>query len=303
MTPSLPVDPTVDGPSPTELLRAVPSKTAFRRVLAAVELDDDVTDEREHALESLSQIELQRAANEVRFAAPQRIYYYRLPDLPHVDASDFEDLVETNSFGPQLRAVAEQHDRVYIVCSVPDGGTQAQLSISDESRETTVATFDPRTTFLAVRAESRPVADSTVRAISNHPALDDSHGLSLTENGFHGRFQDEYVEAYTRLVLETAGRTITADRLEITAERHPETGDRRDLRRDNVVGDLLTSGDTVEKHARVRLDFPELQDESDLLTNPRIRLSFEDDSIAFAQFVPERVLILLDQGIRSCYPG
>jgi len=179
---TLPVGPTIEDPSSRALLLDLPTDAAFDRALAAADVNRaldtaDTGTDRQHVVDELSVVDRRCVAAQVRFAAPQVIHYYRLPNRPDLDVADLEDLAGDRScggFGAQVRAVAEAHDRTYLVCSVPVGGTQAQLSVSEASRVWTVAAFDPGTTVLAVRADTPETAAGTVDVLSDHPAVESS---------------------------------------------------------------------------------------------------------------------------------
>jgi hypothetical protein len=252
--------------------------------------------------EDLSIVDRRRVAAQVRFAAPQVIHYYRLPDLPAVGATDLEELAGDRSgggFGTQVRAVSEAHDRIYLVCSVPAGGTQAQLSVSEASRVRTVAAFDPGTNLLAVRAETPETAAGTVSACLDHPALKSSERVSFTEERFLRGFEDECVEAYTELGLGTTQPDARTARIDLTATEL-ENSLRGDLREDEIVRDLLERGDTVRESAELRLALTLIfagadGEEHDAIARPSVDVDFTVGSIAFDRFVPERTLATLDR--------
>lgn len=294
---TFPVDPTADDTSPMELLLELPSRAALHRALAAAdiggELDDD--DDPEQFLGELTQVERRQAAAQVRYAAPQTIHYFRLPGLTHVSPSELDDLTGSGGYGGQVRAIEELHDRVYVVCSVPESGSQAQLSVSEDGRVTTVATFDPGTDLLAVRADDADLAAGTVQALRDHPDLSESSRVSFRDEGFRGRFEDATVVAYEQLSLTVTETTTRTDRIDITGTERGESG-RADVRQDDVVHDLLSRGDTQRTQAEARLVF---ESSSALPPEPRVRIDFSDSSISFRQWVPEETLIRLDRVIRE----
>ena len=240
------VDPTVEDLSPRDILLDLPTNAVFDRALAAADVDRtldsaDTGTKREHVVEELSVVDRRRVAAQVRFAAPRTMHYYRLPDLPAVGAADLDDLVGDRSgggFGAQVRAVSEAHDRVYAVCSVPAGGTQARLSVSEASRVRTVAAFDPGTAVRAVRVDGPETAAGTLSACLDRPILESGEGVPLTDEKFLGRFEDECIEAYTQLGLTATRPDARTARIELTG-KGGRSSPRGDLREDAVVRDLL----------------------------------------------------------------
>lgn len=91
--------------------------------------------------------------------------------------------------GPRSRQ-AWDHDRIYVVCNVPNTGLQTQLTLSKDNRPTTVTTFKRRTKLLAIRALEDDTADATVPAVLSYLNLDDITRVSFLDGGFRGRFKD-----------------------------------------------------------------------------------------------------------------
>lgn len=292
-----PVSPTADDVTPSELLLELPSRAALRRALAAAdiadELDDD--DDPEQFLDELSQIELRQAAAQARYAAPQPAHYFRLPGLTDVSPTELDELTESGGFGGQVRAVEELHDRVYVVCSVPEDGTQAQLSVSEDARVTTVATFDLGTDLLAVRADDSDLATGTVQALRDHPDLSEWIPVSFRDDGFRGRFEDAAVAAYEQLSLSVMSVGAGTKGIDVTGEKRGDSG-RADVRGDDVVDDLLSRSDTERSTAQVRLG---LWNIDTIPPNPSVRIDFDESSIEFRQWVPERTLTQLDRAIQD----
>lgn len=288
-----PVDPTVRDVSSEQLLLELPSRAALRRALAAAgvvdELDDD--DDLERFLDGLSQVELRQTANQARYAVPQTVHYFRVPGLPDVSPSELDDLTESNGFGGQVRAVKELHDRVYVVCSVPEDGTQAQLSVSEDARVTTVATFDPGTDLLAVRADDSDLAAGTVQALRDRPDLSEGTSVSFRDDGFRGRFENAAVAAYEQLSLSVPPDETGTERIDVTGGERADSG-RAGVRGDDVVADLLSRGDTERSTAQVRLS---LRTTDTMPSDPSVRINFDESSVEFHQWVPERTLIELDR--------
>jgi len=265
-------------------------------VLAAAGITQELGDDTdaEHFLDELSQVELRHADAQARYAAPQTMHYFQLPGLPNISVSELETLTESDGFGEQVRAVEELHDRVYVVCSVPEGGTQAQLSVSDEGRITTVATFDPHSQVLAVRASDADVAGGTAQAVREHPELSEWNRVSFRDDGFRGRFEDAAVTAYEQLSLAVTGVGAETDYIDITGEERGDSG-RADVRMDDVVNDLLSRGDMERSEAQARLDLgPDT-----IPANPGVRIDFDESAVTFSQWVPEQSLIHLDELVRN----
>ena len=291
-----PVSPTADDVTPSELLLELPSRAALRRALAAADIADELEDgdDPEQFLDELSQVELRQAAAQVRYAARQTVHYFRLPGLASVSPSKIEDLIDSGGFGGQVRAVEELHDRVYVVCSVPESGTQAQLSVSEDARVTTVATFDPGTDLLAVRADDADLAAGTVQALRDHPDLTEWTAVSFREDGFQGRFEDVAVAGYEQLSLRVTTVSANTERIDVTGVE--QGSGRADVRYDDVVDDLISRADTERSEAQLRLA---LRGQNTIPANPSVRIDFDDDSITFLQWVPEDTLHQLDRGIMN----
>ncbi|WP_436910212.1 hypothetical protein [Halosimplex marinum] len=291
-----PNSPTVEA-SPVDLLLKLPSRAALRRALAAADIADELgdDDDPEQFLDELSQVELRQAAAQARYAAPQTVHYFRLPGLTDLSPSELDDLTESDGFGGQVRAVEELHDRVYVVCSVPEDGTQAQLSVSEDARVTTVATFDPGTDLLAVRADDSDLAGVTVQALRDHPNLSEWASVSFRDDGFRGQFEDAVIAAYEQLSLSVTSVGDGTERIDVTAEERDDSG-RADVRGDDVVEDLLSRRDTERSTAQVRLD---LRTADTIPSNPSVRIDFDESSVGFRQWVPEKTLIQLDRVIQD----
>lgn len=292
-----PVSPPADDVTPSELLLELSSRAALHRALAAAdiesEFDDD--DDPEQFLDELSQVELRQAAAQARYAAPQTIHYFRLPGLTDVSPSELDDLTQSGGFGDQVRAVEELHDRVYVVCSVPENGTQAQLSVSEDARVTTVATFEPGTNLLAVRAGDSDLATGTVQALRDHPDLSEWTSVSFRDDGFRGQFEDAAVAAYEQLSLSVTSVGAGTERIDITGEERGDSG-RSDVRGDDVVNDLISRSDPKRSTAQVRLN---LRTADTIPPNPSVRIDFDESSVEFRQWVPERTLIQLGRVIQD----
>jgi len=290
-----PVDPTRTDLSSEELLLALPSHVALQRALAAAGITDelDADDDPELILSELSPVELRQAANQACYAAPQTVHYFRLPGLADVSRSELADPIDFDGFGGQVRAVEELHNRVYVVCSVPEDGTQAQLSVSEDARVMTVATFDPGTNLLAVRADDSDLASVTVQALLDHPDLSKWTAVSFRDDGFRGRFEDAAVVAYEQLSLSLPSVGSRTECINVTGEERGDSG-RADVRRDDVVAELISRDDTERSNAQVRLNF---RTADTIPSKPSVRVDFDESSVQFQGWVPEQTLIQLDQTV------
>ena len=297
MSKPLPVDRTVEDPSSAELLQSLPTDTAFRRVLAAIGLDPATADktDREHVIADLSQVERRRAAAQVRFAAPRTLHCFEVPALRGTGVDDLRARVDPDAFGPQLRAIEEAHDRVYAVCSVPEGGAQSQLTVTEDARETTVAAFDPGTPMLSIRAGTAELAEATLGAILTDSEQGDAMPLALSDGAVRERFEDTLVHSYTSLTLiPTVDGSGTEDIVLNARSSGERPGDFRD---DEFAQELLSIPGLERARARLRLDPSAvrsgLQDESMI----RIEVDFRNGALSFERFLPEATIIQLEQAV------
>lgn len=301
----LPIDPTQNDASPQELIRDLPSQAARRRVLQAADIPIDV-DDRSFAdtLDELSQIELRRAASQLHFAGDQVVYYYKIDGLRQVSpdgaTGQAGDVGSPGVYGPEVQTAIRDHDRIYVVCNVPDTGSQTQLTISKETRPTTIATFKPRTQLLAVRASDGGTADATLQAVLSYLDLDDTTQVSFLDAGFRGRFEDACVDGYSTLRLRNTNPRDTSREIEVRS-KDPEAGNVADVRTDAIVEDLLRRGDTELNAASglvtVPTDVRSIEDGEPL--HPRVTIGFPGGWVAFEQFVPEQILIEFDNLVRD----
>lgn len=301
----LPIDPTQTDASPAELVRDLSSQAARRRVLQAADLSIDVDDRSfPETLDELSQIELRRVASQLRFAGARTVHYYHVDRLQQVSpdgATDRAgDVSSSGAYGPEIQTAVRDHDRVYVVCDVPDTGTQTQLTISDEDRTTTVATFEPRTPVLAVRAPDNETADATMQAVVDFLGLDEASRISFLDGGFRGRFEDTCVVGYSSLRLLTTGNRGDSTEIEIRPEESGR-GSHTDVRTDSVVSDLLQRNDTELNEATglVAISGDVQPPSSGERFRPRVTIGFTDARVRFEQFVPEQVLLNLDDIVRD----
>jgi len=298
---SLPVDPTVDDPSTAELLQSLPSDAAFRRVLAAIDLDPAMADDvdREHVVADLSEVDRRRAAAQVRFAAPRTLHCFEVPALRGTGVDDLRARVDPDAFGPQLRAVEEAHNRVYAVCSVPEGGAQSQLTVTEQARETTVAAFDPGSPMLSIRAENAELAEATLGALLTDSEPDDAMPLAFSDDAVRERFENTLVHSYTSLTLvPTADGSETED-IVLNTRASDET--MPDFRDDDFTEELLGIPGLERAQARLLLDpsvaISSLQDESII----RIEVGFREGTISFKRFLPEATIIKLERAVAGLY--
>ena len=302
---NLPIDPTQNDATPQELIRTLPSHAARRRVLEAAGVSTEI-DRRDVAetLNECSQIDLRRAASQLQFAGKRTVYYYRVHDLPHVEPAGSTgrvgDVGSPGVYGSEVQTVVSEHDRMYVVCNVPDTGTQAQLTLTKADRPTTVATFKPRTPLLAVRAPDEGTADATLRAVLSYLELGGATRISFLEDGFRGRFEDACVDGYSTLRLRNTTPNANTRDIEIRS-REPETNAVSDVRMDALTEDLLRRGDTELTAATGLITVPtvlrsEVYGEP---LHPRVSIQFPTGCITLEQFVPEQILIDIDNLVRD----
>ena len=301
----LPIDPTRTDASPAELVRNLPSQAARRRVLQAAALSIDVDDRSfPETLDELTQIERRRVASQLRFAGARTVHYYRVDGLRQVSPDGATGRVgevsSSGAYGPEIQTAVRDHDRVYVVCDVPDTGSQTQLTLSDGERTTTVATFEPQTPVLAVRAPDDETADATAQAVVDYLGLDDVSRVSFLGGGFRGRFEDACVAGYSSARLLTTGDRVSPTAVDIRPEKSGR-GSHTDLRTDAVVSDLLQRNDTEldEATGLVSISGDIRPPSSGERFRPRVTIGFPDGRVRFEQFVPEQVLLGLDDIVRD----
>ncbi len=301
----LPLDPTQTDASPQDLIQNLPSQAARRRVLQAAKIAIDVDDRSfVDILDELSQIDLRRAASQLRFAGARTVYYYRVDGLrqlsPDGATGRVGDVGSPGAYGPEVQTAIRDHDRIYVVCNVPDTGSQTQLTISKENRPTTVATFKPRTQLLAVRAPDGGTAEATVQAVLSYFELDDATRISFLNNGFRGRFEDACVDGYSTLRLKNTNPRDSSREIEIRS-KEPVTETVSDVRADSIVSNLLRRGDTELDTATGLVSIPsDIQSiEAGEPLHPRVTIGYIDGKVTFDQFVPEQILIEFDNFVRG----
>lgn len=302
---NLPIDPTENHSSPQELIQELPSKAARRRVLQAADLSMDVNDQSfAEMLEELSQIELRRAASQLRFAGARTIYYYHVEELQQVSPDGaigrVGDVGSPGAYGPEVQKAIRDHDRIYVVCNVPETGSQTQLTLSKENRPTTVATFKPRTQLLAVRSSEDSTADATAHAVLSYLGLENTSRISFLDNGFRGRFEDTCLDGYSTLQLEHTTASANTKEIEVRSKKREDKAV-SDVRSDAIVEDLLSRGDTKLDTAKGLISVPtEIRStEHGERLHPRVTIRFPAGSVRFEQFVPEQILIEFDNIVRK----
>nr|WP_198665768.1 hypothetical protein [Haloprofundus halophilus] len=210
------------------------------------------------------------------------------------------DVGSAGVYGSEVQTVTSEHDRIFVVCNVPETGSQAQLTLTKEDRPTTVATFKPRTQLLAVRAPDKGTADATVQAFKSYFELDDATRVSFLDNGFRGRFEDACVDGYSTLRLRNTNAYDNTREIEVRS-KELESGSISDVRIDSIVEDLLRRGDTELDAATGLVSLP--TDVRSIETgeplHPRVTIGFAEGSTTFEQFVPEQVLIAFDDVVRE----
>lgn len=301
----LPIAPTQNDASPQELIQSLPSQAARQRVFQAAGISIDVEDRNfAETLDELSDIELRQAASQLRFAGVRTVYYYRVEELRQISPDEATGRAgnadSPGAYGPEVRTALRDHDRIYVVCDVPETGTQAQLSFSEENRETTVATFKPRSELLAVRAPDEETADATTRAVVSYLDLTDWSRISFLDGGIRGRFEDACVGGYSKLRLKNTNPHDHSTEIEVRS-KESEAGDITDVREDAVVETLLKQKDLELNAATGLIAMSTKIYSSDMGTSfdPRVTIGFPEGRVKFEQFVPEEILIKLDDIVRQ----
>ena len=301
----LPIDPTQNEASPQELIQALPTRAARRRVLQAAEISIDVDDKNfESFLDELSEVELRRAASELRFAGEPTVYYYRVDGLHRLSPDDAlgrsNNESSSGAYGPDVETAIRDHDRIYVVCQVPETGSQTQLTLAPDDRETTVATFKPRSQLLAVRAGDTETADATASAVSKYYEMDGAERISFLDAGIRGRFEDACVDGYSTLQLRNLSAQDNTREIEVRS-KEPDGERISDVRHDPIVEDLVRRGDTELAAATGLVSVPTVvrSPEDGEPLHPRVTVRFSEGSVAFEQFVPESILIEFDNIVRE----
>ncbi|WP_435345120.1 hypothetical protein [Haloarchaeobius sp. HRN-SO-5] len=300
-----PIDPTQNEASPQELIQALPTRAARRRVLQAAEISIDVDDKNfESFLDELSEVELRRALSELRFAGEPTVYYYRVDGLHRISSDDAlgraNNERSTGAYGSDVETAIRDHDRVYVVCQVPKTGSQTQLTLAPDDRETTVATFKPRSQLLAVRADDADTADATASAVSKYFEMDGAERISFLDAGIRGRFEDACVDGYSTLQLRDVNSQDNTREIEIRSKELD--GERvSDVRHDPIVEDLIRRSDTELVAATGLVSVPTVvqSPEDGEPLHPRVTIGFSEGSVSLEQFVPESILVATDDLVRE----
>jgi len=292
-------------PPPQDLIRDFPSQAALHRILQAVDISINVDDRSFlDLLDELSQIKLGRAASQLRFAGARTVYYYRIDGLcqisPDGATGRVGDVGSPGAYEPEAQTALRNYDRIYIVCNVPDTGSQTQLTISKENRPTTIATSKPKTQLLAVRAPDEGTADTTAQAVLNYLELDNAARISFLNTGFRDGFENTCVKGYSTLRLTNTNSRDSSKETEVRS-KESERGRIGDIDTDTIVEDLLQHEDIEINEATGLVDISSniCSMEHDEPLHPRVTIGFIDGWVTFDQFVPEKVLIQCDNTVRS----
>lgn len=302
---NLPIDPTENTASAQELIQNLPTQAARRRVLQAAEISIDVDDKNfESFLDELSEVELRRAASELRFAGEPTVYYYRVDGLHRLSSDDAlgrsNNESSSGAYGPDVETAIRDHDRIYVVCQVPKTGSQTQLTLAPDDRETTVATFKPRSQLLAVRGGDAETADATASAVSKYYEMDRAERISFLDAGIRGRFEDACVDGYSTIQLRNLNSQDNTREIEVRS-KEPDGERISDVRHDPIVEDLVRRGDTELAAATGLVSVPTVvqSPEDGEPLHPRVTVRFSEGSVTFDQFVPESILVAFDDLVRE----
>jgi hypothetical protein len=291
----LPVDPTTMDASAKAVLRAVDTRGLLPAALQATDIDADGSWERDRLIAELSPVEHERLADQVRYAAPQTTHYFRLSGLEQVSAPMFDDLVDGSSYGVQLRAVDELFERTYLVFSVPDGGAQSQLSVSEGDRHTTVATFDSGFDVLAVRAPTPESAAATSGKLVGIGSIDSAKRLDFLEPEFLASLESSLVQGYHQLTLGVRRPTAHTDQIELSSDE-PSAGE--DLLQDDVVRSLLDRPDIHRVSGRGVLSPSGTEFDSECRRST-VDIDFASGVIHYRTAPPESTMVSVDRTILS----
>lgn len=207
----------------------------------------------------------------------------------------FDDLVDGSSYGVQLRAVDELFERTYLVFSVPDGGAQSQLSVSEADRHTTVATFDPGFNVLAVRAPTPESAGATNDKLVGVGPIDSAERLDFLEPEFLASLESSLVWGYHQLTLGVRRPTAHTNQIELSSDE-PSAGN--DLLRDDVVRSLLDRPDILRVSGRGVLSPSDTESNSEW-RRPTVDIDFASGVIHYRTASPESTMVSVDRTILS----
>ena len=290
----LPVDPTTEDASAEAIIRAVDTQGLLSAALQATDIDADSSWERDRLIAELSPVEHERLADQVRYAAPQTTHYFQLPGLEQVSAPMFDELVEASSYGVQLREVDELFERTYLVFSVPEGGAQSQLSVSEEDRHTTVATFDQGFDVLAVRAPTPESAVATSGKLASISSIDSANRLDFLEPEFLASLESSLVQGYDQLTLGVRRPTAYTDQIELSSdEPNAEEG----VLQDDVVRSLLDQPDIHRVSGRGVLSLSGTEADSEC-RRTSVEIDFDSGVIHYRTAVSELTMVSVDRSIQ-----
>lgn len=291
----LPVDPTTANASTEAILRAVDSRALLERALQAADIDADASWEIDQLIAELSPVERKTLADQVQYAAPGTTHYFRLPGLSRLTDSTLDKFEDDSTYGVQLRAVDELFERNYLVFSVPDGGAQAQLSVSEENRHTTVATFDSGYDVLAIRAPTPESAAATSDKLVSMGPADSAERLDFRDPEYLASLESDLLRGYHRLTLGVSRHTSQTDQIKLSSDDPDVT---TDLLEDDVVRSLLDRPDLRRVSGRGVLD-PNDSGYGTELGLPIVDIDFSSGIVHYRTAAPESTMVAVDRAIQS----
>ena len=291
----LPVDPTMMDVSAEAILRAVDTRELLLVALQATDIDADDSWDRDRLIAELSPVEQKRLADQVRYAAPQTTHYFRLSGLEQLSTPTLDEFVDSSSYGVQLRAVDELFERIYLVFSVPDGGAQSQLSVSDANRHTTIGTFDPGFDVLAVRALTPEIAAATSNKMVGIGPIDSAEGLEFLEPKFLASLELNLLQGYHRLTFGVRRPTAHTDQIVLSSD---EPSAEKDLLQDDVVRSLLDRPDIFRVSGRGRISPFDNEIDTECRRST-VDIDFASGIIHYRTSVAESTMVSVDRTIQS----
>jgi len=291
----LPVDPTMMDVSAEAVLRAVDTRGLLMAALQVADIDADDSWDRNRLISELSPVEHERLADQVRYAAPQTTHYFRLTGLEQLSTPTLDELVDSSSYGVQLRAVDDLFERTYLVFSVPDGGAQSQLSVSEANRHTTIATFDPGFNVLAVRAPTLESAAATSDKLVGIGPIDSAKRLDFLEPEFLASLESNLLQGYHRLTLGVRQPTAHTDQIVLSSDE-PSAG--TDILQDDVVCSLLDRPDIHRVSGRGMLS-PSDTEFDTKCRRSTVDIDFASGVIHYRTAAAELTMVSVDRAILS----
>lgn len=294
---NLPLNPTEEDRPAGDLVAALPTDTARRRVLAAagVDLPPDGPHLRERIAE-LPPATRRRLRHQIRFAGRRTVYYARVPGLSAAafdTPDDTADDTATAAFGGHVETTLTEGNQLYVVCSVPETGTQTQLGGSNANRLITVATCRTDTDLVGIRAPDRDTADATRRTLTRAADADEHTTVEFTADGVRNQLRTTCVDGYTEVVFRTTRTETDADRIVVRASGEGDAAP--DVLDDTVTALLEDQPGTELVSGRARLSVaPEGSDEP-----LQAQIRFRESAILFGQFLPEATLLAVDDLLRD----